>query len=785
MRERSLLVLEFDKIRAQLGALAVTPPGRRFCEALVPSNAIREVERAQALTEEAVVLLSFTGGGLIAPFDECDAAISRAAVGSTLSPRELLNVGSLLRAARSARQAILSHEERAPQIPLLREMAQGLLALRGLEDEIFSAILSEDEIADQASPALASLRRKMRASNERVRERLNGLLHSLGKYLQEPIITIRSGRYVLPVKAENRQSVPGLVHDQSGSGATLFIEPMAVVEINNELREMAAQEREEIERILAALSSAVAVEEGPLLVNAQILGEMDFCFAKGALSRAMGASQPKINEKGKINIKRGRHPLIARESVVPLDLWVGEEFTSLVVTGPNTGGKTVTLKTVGLFTLMMQAGLQLPADLGTELSLFDEVFADIGDEQSIEQSLSTFSSHMTNIVSILSEVTSRSLVLFDELGAGTDPTEGAALAMAILDTLAARKTVTLATTHYSELKAYALTHPGVSNASVEFNVETLRPTYRLSIGVPGRSNAFEISKRLGLSDGIIEKARGWLSGEQIRFEDVISTAEGERQLARRERELAAEARARSQSLLDEVEREREALKNARQKLIQEAREEARRVVRSAQAEAENVIQRLKEADEGERARAAQQARQSLQKGLNELRDQTQEAPPAGKPLGELRVGQSVLIAHLGLEATVLELPDRNGEALLQAGLMKLKQPLSALREPKGTAKTQKGGAQGQRRAVAPRSTVVSLEIDVRGRLPEEALEEVDKYLDDAVLAGLSEVSVVHGKGTGVLRDEIGKLLRRHPHVAEYRLGRFGEGESGVTIIKLK
>jgi DNA mismatch repair protein MutS2 len=445
----------------------------------------------------------------------------------------------------------------------------------------------------------------------------------------------------------------------------------------------------------------------------------------------------------------------------------------------------VALKTVGLFTLMMQAGLQVPADLGTELSVFDEVFADIGDEQSIEQSLSTFSSHMTNIVSILNEVTDRSLALFDELGAGTDPTEGAALAMAILDTLAARKTITLATTHYSELKAYALTHPGVSNASVEFNVETLRPTYRLSIGVPGRSNAFEISKRLGLSEGIIEKARGWLSGEQIRFEDVISTAESERQLARRERELAAEAKARSQSLLDEVEREREALRGSRQRLMQEAREEARHVVRSAQAEAEGVIQKLKEAGEEDRARAAQQARQSLQKGLNELRDQVEEQAPAGKPLSEVRAGQSVLIAHLGLEAAVLEGPDRNGEVLLQAGLMKLKQPLSALREPKGAAGASKKVAQGQKRSVAPRSNAVSLEIDVRGRLPEEALEEVDKYLDDAVLAGLSEVSVVHGKGTGVLRDEVGKLLRRHPHVAEYRLGRFGEGESGVTIIRLK
>ncbi len=791
MQERSLRVLEFHKIREQLAAFAATGAGRQRCETLKPVADLKAIEKAQAETEEAVALLSYTGVQPVSPFEDCTAQIERARVGSTLSPRELLNVAGLLRAARQTKDALLANEEKAAQAPNVCSLASLLYPMRPLEEEISAAILSEEEIADDASTKLSAIRRRIRSANDRIREKLNSYIHSpsFSKYLQDPIITVRSGRYVLPVKAENRQNVPGLIHDQSGSGATLFIEPMAVVEINNSLREMAAEEREEIERILSQLSAGVSSGADPLLNDQKILAELDFIFAKGALSRSMFACQPKLNEQGHILIKRGRHPLIDRDKVVPLDLWAGRDFTSLVITGPNTGGKTVTLKTVGLFTLMMQAGLQVPAELGTELSVFDDVFADIGDEQSIEQSLSTFSSHMTNIVEILSGVTPRSLALFDELGAGTDPTEGAALAMAILDTLRKRGVVTLATTHYAELKAYALTTPGVTNASVEFNVQTLRPTYRLSIGIPGKSNAFEISKKLGLSEGIIEQARQLIPKEQLRFEDVISTAETHRQIAEQERQLAAAAHDETVRLRDEAEKERRRLEEMRARLMQQAREEARRVVRRAQEEAEQTIRELKKAaqESENRDRSAMEARQRLQKGLDALQDPLEKESIAEpqKPLTEVKPGQTVYLPALDLEATVLSVPDRGGEVTLQAGLMKLTRPLSELRAPKHAPaqaqklKASKGGGSGLRLQNVP------LEIDVRGQLPEEALDNVDKYLDDAVLAGLTEVSIVHGKGTGVLRSQITQHLRHHPHVAESRLGRYGEGESGVTVVKLK
>ena len=632
------------------------------------------------------------------------------------------------------------------------------------------------------------MRRKIRSANERIRDKLNGYLHSssMARYLQDAIITMRQGRYVLPVRAEYRSQVPGIVHDQSSSGATLFIEPMAIVEINNDLRGLMGEERAEIEKILQRFSEEISQEAGALLENQRILAELDFIFAKGALARQMRAVQPKINEAGYIDIKRGRHPLIDPEAVVPSDLWIGKDFTTLVVTGPNTGGKTVTLKTVGLFTLMMQAGLQVPAMLGTELAVFDDVFADIGDEQSIEQSLSTFSSHMVNIVHILQNVTPRSLALFDELGAGTDPTEGAALAMSILDKLLSYKTRTLATTHYSELKAYALTHPGVENASVEFNVETLRPTYRLSIGIPGKSNAFEISRKLGLSEEIIGAAKEWLSGEQIRFEDVITTAEMHRQTAERERELAEEAHNETVRLRDQAEQERKKLEEQREKLLRKAREDARRILHSAQAEAEGIIRDLKKAAQEQNAKDREilEARRKLQGDLDKLAEPMakESAASEGAPLKSVTLGQTVRIPSLGCTGSVLTLPDKNGEVQLQVGLMKMKQPLSALRTAaqSDAPKKEKG-----RRAIKVAAPQVSLELDVRGQLPEEALDNVDKYLDDCMMAGVSEVSIVHGKGTGVLRSEISQHLRHHPHVAEFRLGRYGEGETGVTIVTLK
>ncbi len=790
MQEKSLKVLEFYKIRDMLVERAASGLGKARCAALVPVSDIREIERMQAETEEASTLVARTGVQPISAFDDVQAQVARAKVGGILSPKDLLLCARLMQTARSVRRTLVGEKDEAEETetPHLVGLARALYPMRRLEEEIFAAILSEEEIADSASPGLASVRRKIRSANERIRDKLNGYLHSssMARYLQDAIITMRQGRYVLPVRAEYRSQVPGIVHDQSSSGATLFIEPMAIVEINNDLRGLMGEERAEIEKILQRFSEEISQEAGALLENQRILAELDFIFAKGALARQMRAVQPKINEAGYIDIKRGRHPLIDPEAVVPSDLWIGKDFTTLVVTGPNTGGKTVTLKTVGLFTLMMQAGLQVPAMLGTELAVFDDVFADIGDEQSIEQSLSTFSSHMVNIVHILQNVTPRSLALFDELGAGTDPTEGAALAMSILDKLLSYKTRTLATTHYSELKAYALTHPGVENASVEFNVETLRPTYRLSIGIPGKSNAFEISRKLGLSEEIIGAAKEWLSGEQIRFEDVITTAEMHRQTAERERELAEEAHNETVRLRDQAEQERKKLEEQREKLLRKAREDARRILHSAQAEAEGIIRDLKKAAQEQNAKDREilEARRKLQGDLDKLAEPMakESAASEGAPLKSVTLGQTVRIPSLGCTGSVLTLPDKNGEVQLQVGLMKMKQPLSALRTAaqSDAPKKEKG-----RRAIKVAAPQVSLELDVRGQLPEEALDNVDKYLDDCMMAGVSEVSIVHGKGTGVLRSEISQHLRHHPHVAEFRLGRYGEGETGVTIVTLK
>ena len=516
MTERSLRVLEFNKIRDQLTQYCESDMGAQLCSQLVPSSRVDDVCRMQQETREAHDVLTYLGGSPMVAFSDVRTQLHLAEIGSTLSPRALMDIGASLRAARAAREALVNDREGTPMISA---NAARLSVFKSIEQAIGDAIISEDEIADRASSELFTIRRKMRACNERVRERLNSMIHSqtYAKYLQDAIITMRGDRYVLPVRQEYRAMIPGIVHDQSATGATIFVEPMSVVEIGNELKQLIAAEHAEIERILRLLSAQIAPEAAAMADNLAILAQLDFAFAKGSLAKAMFAIEPKINSQGRIRIVRGRHPLIDPQKVVPLDIRLGEDFTSLIITGPNTGGKTVTLKTTGLFTLMAQAGLQVPAEYGTELAVFDDVFADIGDEQSIEQSLSTFSGHMKNIVSILENVTPESLVLFDELGAGTDPTEGAALAQAILSTLLSMHTKTVATTHYSELKEYALTTENVENASVEFDVSTLRPTYRLSIGIPGKSNAFEISRKLGLPEFVITKAKDLLSKEAVRI----------------------------------------------------------------------------------------------------------------------------------------------------------------------------------------------------------------------------------------------------------------------------
>ena len=783
MQKRTLRVLEFTKIREQLADLAVTEMGREICLALEPETNLEEVRAAQQETEESTVVIQYLGSSPLSAFADVRSSLSLAEKGATLSPKALLEVATMLRVSRNVRDALVTDRETTPE---LTRMGSGLSDGRRIELDITDAILSEDEIADHASSALADIRRHLRGATDRIKDKLNQMVHSpnFQKYMQDPIITVRNGRYVIPVRAEFRAQVPGLVHDQSGSGATLFIEPMAAVEMGNELKQWELKERQEIERILASLSAEIAPVSQTLREDVETLARLDFIFAKGLLSRSMHAVSPKLNKDGYINIIRGRHPLIDPDKVVPSSLWLGKEFTELIITGPNTGGKTVTLKTVGLFTLMAQAGLQVPADLGTEMAVFEQVFADIGDEQSIEQSLSTFSGHMTNIVTIMKEVTPNDLVLFDELGAGTDPTEGAALAQSILTRLLHIKVRTMATTHYSELKAFALSTKGVENASVEFNVETLRPTYRLSIGVPGKSNAFEISRRLGLPENLIEAARQTLSSDSIRFEDVIANAEYHRQVAERERQLAEDAAKETVRLRDEAEKLRREMEEKRETMMRKSREDARRLMENTRRESEAILSDLRrlrksagtEADVNGVRKRLDKDMDELAEGLKTNQEDASQAPKTVNP------GDHVKILTINQEGTVLSKPDDKGDVQLQAGIMKFKANLSQLRLLKKTEEKQKTSVMAKTGAM---ERTVRMECDVRGMTLDEAILTVDQYLDAAIMAGMGEVSIIHGKGTGVLRSGIQQELRRHPHVKKQRLGIYGEGEDGVTIVTLK
>lgn len=784
MNEKYIKVLEYYKILEMLKEYAVSDMGKERAMSLRPSSEEREVRLLQAQTEEAMSVIAYAGGNPMSSFTDVREYLRLSTIGATLSMKALLAVADALRACRAVRRQLVTDREDTPN---LTELGSRIATNRMLEEDILNAIISEEEMSDHASPELYDIRRHVRMINDKVRDRLNSYIRSSAtqKYLMDSIITMRNGRYVIPVRAEHRQQVPGLVHDQSGTGSTLFIEPMAVVEMGNELKEWNLKERQEIERILKEFSLRLAPDAPLIAKSLDIMADIDVIFAKAYLSREMKAVEPKLNTKGKINLIRARHPLIDPEKVVPSNLWMGEDFTTLVVTGPNTGGKTVTLKTVGLLTLMAQSGMQIPAAFGSELAIFEEVYADIGDEQSIEQSLSTFSSHMTNIVSILDTVTPSSLVLFDELGAGTDPTEGAALAMAILHHLLNMKVTTLATTHYSELKAFALSTKGVENASVEFDVETLRPTYRLSIGVPGKSNAFEISRKLGLPDHLIDAANERLTRDQIRFEDVIANAEYHRQIAEKERKLAEDAHLETQKLRAEAEKIRKEVENQRVVMMKKAKEDAKKVLQKAQRESETIISELKKAKAGVSIKEHELhgMRARLQDGIDEMSDTIKmKEDSEGETLKNIKVGDKVLLSHIGTAAAVLALPDSKGEVMVQAGAMKMKVPVKVLRKaPEEQKKKPKGGA--SKVSVAPRQA--QMECDVRGMTVEEALVQVDLFIDGACLNSLKQVSVIHGKGTGALRSGIHSHLKRHPSVSEFRLGRYGEGEDGVTILTLK
>ncbi len=782
-QQRALRVLEFTKIRERLSSCALTDLGKEKCLALEPCLDYSEALHALDETEEACVLLSYLGGHPMMGFPDVREQVMLAQKGACLSPRALIDVAACLRAAKVTRAALVRDRD---DTPILTGFASRLTTLDSLESDITNAILSEEEIADRASAELFQIRRQIRSANERMREKLNQMIRSssFAKNLQDSIITMRGDRYCIPVKAECRANVPGLVHDQSASGATLFVEPMFVVELGNDLKQLRAKEQLEIARILQALSDRIGPHAGNISLNISLLTHLDFAFAKGMLARSMHAVLPKLNTRGFIKIIRGRHPLIDPEKVVPSNLWLGDAFTTLIITGPNTGGKTVTLKTVGLFTLMAMSGLHVPADFGTEMSYFGHVYADIGDEQSIEQSLSTFSSHMTNIVDIVRNVEDNDLVLFDELGAGTDPTEGAALAQSILNSLLKRKIRTMATTHYSELKAFALSTPGVENASVEFDVESLRPTYRLSIGIPGKSNAFEISRKLGLPEWLIDASKELLSKEDIRFEDVIANAEYHRQIAERERAIAEETRRETVKLRNEAEKLRTEIEQSRDKSLKKAKEDARRVMENARREADAIIRELKAMKKQAAApeHEVQKLKKRMEDGIDALSEGLSEKSAVNfTPPKTVKVGQTVEIVHLGTKGTVLSAPDRNGEVQLQAGILKMKAHLSQLKlvEPD---KPQKSRVINRVSAAKPS---VPMEVDVRGMTLEEAIGAVDIYLADATLAGLNEVSIIHGKGTGVLRSGIQRHLKSHMNVKKYRDGMYGEGEQGVTVVTLK
>lgn len=784
MEKRVLKTLEYDKILAMLKERASCCISRELVDTMEPSGDFDTVERELKLTAEAETLFYKTGRSPVDDFPDMRHCLERMHAALFLSTGELLGIASCLKAARIAKD-ILANE--VGEESYLYNLAGLLITHRSAEEEINRCIINEDEIFDGASPALARIRRAMRLANEKVREKLNSMIRSTAyqKYLQEPIITIRNGRFVIPVKQEYRQQVPGLIHDQSSSGATLFIEPSAVVELGNEYKKLLAEEADEIERILTELTAMLAPYADEIREDLNIMGQIDLVFAKAKLSRELNAVMPRLNRNNYVRIVRGRHPLIPADRVVPIDIWIGKDYRSLIITGPNTGGKTVTLKIVGLFALMVQSGIFVPANEGSEFPVFEHIYADIGDEQSIEQSLSTFSSHMKNIVGILDKADENSLVLLDELGAGTDPIEGAALAMSILEELNDRHCICVSTTHYSEIKAFAMTHEGMENASMEFDIDRLCPTYRLYIGIPGKSNAFEISSRLGLPSSIIDKAKSFLKGEDVRFEDIISSAQSQRRIAEEERKMAEEARAELEKLRADAERERKKLDEDRNRLQAKAKEDAKRIVADTKREMEKLIveiRSIKDIDRSAADRAIQSARDTLratETAVNEKEAIKKEDNT--KPPKTVRAGDTVNIVTLDQKATVLSAPDSKGEVMVQAGVMKLNIKLKDIRlieEKKAAAPTTGKVGLGAGKQVG-------LELDVRGMLVDEANIMVDRYLDDAYNAGLSEVNIIHGKGTGALRAGVQAFLKRHPLVKGYRMGSYGEGDAGVTVVTLK
>ena len=790
MNNKTLKKLEFDKIISMLENEASSFRGKQLCRRLKPVTDLTKIDLLQEQTAAAFTRIIKKGRisfGDAAPVEE---SLKRLEIGGALNTAELLRICRLLSNTARAK-SYGRHDTQEDLADCLDIYFDGLEPLTPLSNEIERCIISEDEISDDASSALKHIRRSINNLNDRVHTTLSGLVNgSLRTYLQDALITMRGDRYCIPVKAEYRSQVQGLIHDQSASGSTLFIEPMAIVKLNNDLKELYVQEQDEIRKILASLSEEAAQYIEEIRTDYRSLTDLDFIFARGALALTMRASRPILNEEGRIRIREGRHPLLDQKKVVPITVSLGDEFSLLIITGPNTGGKTASLKTVGLLTLMGQAGLHIPAGDRSEIAVFRQVYADIGDEQSIEQSLSTFSSHMTNIVSFLKKVDDRSLVLFDELGAGTDPTEGAALAIAILSHLHKRNIRTMATTHYSELKIYALSTPGVENACCEFDVESLRPTYRLLIGIPGKSNAFAISGKLGLPGYIIDDAKKRLSEQDVSFEDLLSDLEASRRTIEKEQAEIAAYKKEAETLKRQAVQKQEKLEEQRDRIIREANEKANAILREAKEVADETIRNFhKFGKENISAAEMEKERERLRKKIKDTSAsaslKTNKPKKTYKP-SDFKLGESVKVLSMNLTGTIGSLPDARGNVTVQMGILRSQVNISDLEiieevspyAPKRMNRTAKS------KIKMSKSLSVSPEINLLGKTVDEAVAELDKYLDDALLSHLNSVRVVHGKGTGALRKGIHEYLRRQKHVKSYRLAEFGEGDAGVTIVEL-
>lgn len=786
MNEKVIQTVELNKILARLVDECETPLGKKEAEELLPMTDREEIEQAEQETADALSRIYRFGSLSLSGSRDIRESLLRLKVQANLSMPELLSISVLLRTALRVKAYGTRHEAEELTDSLTEAFAR-LEPLSVFQKEIDRCILSEEEMADDASPALYNIRRRIRTAEAKVRSELNALVVSNGTYLRDNVITMRNGRFCLPVKTEHRGQIPGMIHDESGSGSTVFIEPLSVVKLNNEIRELEIEEAKEIEKILAVLSADAETHAGELKTDLYTLSHLDFVFAKAKLAKEMKATRPVFNKDRRIVLKQARHPLLDPKTVVPIDLTLGDGFTALIITGPNTGGKTVSLKTVGLLSLMGQCGLHIPAFEFSELGVFSEVFADIGDEQSIEQSLSTFSSHMKNIIRIVKTANSDSLVLFDELCAGTDPEEGAALAISILDTLRKRGMRIIATTHYSELKLYALSTDGVENASSEFDVATLSPTYRLLIGIPGKSNAFAISRRLGLNEQIVQAAKEHVNHDDAAFEDVIKNLHDSKKKMDREKSEIGRLKAEAKRLQDSLDESNRKLAEQKEKILSKAREEARELLQDAKAQVDETIRELnkqgKDVRELEKVRT--KTREALEKTAGGTSKDSAEEPKKALDPKALKVGAGVRIVSMDITGTVQTLPDSRNMLFVQAGILRLHVRLKDLELLPEEAEEKPGITGGKGAGSILKAATISPEINLIGMRVDEALPELDKYLDDAYLSNLPQVRIVHGRGTGALRDAVRKKCRETPFIKEFRAGEFGEGDSGVTVAIFK